>query len=289
MRQQGRWRRLGVVSLAVLGLATGQGCLSFVHSLDAPPQEQVALGEKIPSPCRSHVHIFLLHGLDPLDLANLSGLTEYLQQEGYLKTHYGQCYHLWAFKKEMRRLHKEDPQTRFVVIGFSLGATAARQLVAAVKKDGIIVDLLVYLSGCTLGEEPPAPPDNVLHVVNVVAAGCLWNASMDGADNVSCSQAWHFGAPTHPRTRELLSRELAAVAARVPYTEKVPPLSPELEEEIPRPRRLTPELPGKMSAPLPPEWSFLNPRSAAGEPPPPPLAQPDEKRKTPRIPFAIAP
>ncbi len=256
MRQQGRWRRLGVVSLAVLGLATGQGCLSFVHSLDAPPQEQVALGEKIPSPCRSHVHIFLLHGLDPLDLANLSGLTEYLQQEGYLKTHYGQCYHLWAFKKEMRRLHKEDPQTRFVVIGFSLGATAARQLVAA---------------------------------VNVVAAGCLWNASMDGADNVSCSQAWHFGAPTHPRTRELLSRELAAVAARVPYTEKVPPLSPELEEEIPRPRRLTPELPGKMSAPLPPEWSFLNPRSAAGEPPPPPLAQPDEKRKTPRIPFAIAP
>jgi hypothetical protein len=286
MRRQGRLQqRLGVVLLAVLCLAGGQGCLSFVHSLDAPPKEQVALGEKIPAPCRKHVHIFLIHGLDPLDLANLGGLTEYIQQLGYIKTHYGQLYHVWSFKKEMRRLHKEEPQTRFVVIGFDFGASVARELVQAVKEDGIVIDLLIYLGGYI----PQTQPENVVRIVNILTAGCPWDGNVAHADNVQYNDVWHFGSPTHPRTRELLARELAAVAARIPYVEKVPPLSPELEEEIPRPRRLTPDQLRQLSSELPPEWSFLNSHSASGERPPPPLARPDEKDQTPRVPFAILP
>lgn len=290
MKQQGCWRRLGVVWLALSGLATGPGCLSFVHSLDGPPKEQVALGEKIPAPSRGHVHIFLLHGLDPLDMANLNGLTEYIQKEGYTKTHYGQFYHLWEFKKEMRRIHKEEPKTRFVVIGFSLGSFIAQELVNAVKKDNIPIDLLVYVGGFILDNTPRSQPENVARVVNILSAGYLIKGpKMDRADNIRCPNVWHFGLPTHTKTREMLARELAVVAARVPYVEKVPPLSPELEEDIPRPRRLSSDQLRQMSSQLPSEWSFLTSRSAAGEPPPPPLAQPDEKRKTPHVPFAIAP
>lgn len=290
MKQQGRWRRLGVVSLAVLGLATGQGCLCCMHPLDVPPKEQIALGENIPSPCRNHVHIFLIHGLDPLDAANLSGLTEYIQQEGYIKTHFGQCYHLWEFKKEMRRLHKEEPKTRFVVIGFSLGSLMAQELANAVKKDGIVIDLLVYVGGFILSNSPRSQPENVAHIVNILSSGDgMIGPRMDRADNVRYGDVWHFGLPTHPRTREMLTRELAVVAARVPYVQKVPPLSPEIEEEIPRPRRLTPDQLRETSSQLPPEWSFLNSRNAAGEPPPPRLARPDEKRKVQRVPFAIVP
>lgn len=289
--QQGRWpRRLGVVSLAALSLLGGQGCLSFVHSLDWPPKEQITQGEMIPAPCRNHVHVFLIHGVDPLDLANLNGLTEYIQRLGYIKTHYGQLYHLWDFKKEIRRVHKQEPQARFVLVGFSFGANFVRDVANAVKNDGIVIDLLIYLGGNTLENNAKAQPENVVHVVNILALGCIWNgAEMDRADNIHYDNVWHFGSPTHPQTRNLLARELAVVAARVPYVEKVPPLPPEIEDEIPLPRRLSPDQLRQMSSQLPPEWNFLNSRTTSGDPPLQQLAQPSINPNARRVPFAAIP
>jgi len=290
MNQHGCWpRRLALMFLAALCLSAGQGCLSFVHSLDLPPKEQLVQGESLPAPCRNHVHIFLVHGMDPLDLANLNGLTEYIQQLGYIKTHYGQLYHLWEFKKELRRVHKEDPQARFVLIGFSFGANMVRELANAVKDDGIVIDLLVYLGGNTLENTQETQPEHVLHVVNILAAGCIWNGTtMDRADNRHFTNVWHFGSPTHPKTRELLAQELAAVAARVPFIEKTPPPRPELEE-APRPRPLNMDQVRKMSSDLSSEWTFLNSRSALGEHPPPEMARPAQSSSAKRIPFSMLP
>ncbi|HEY7329611.1 MAG TPA: hypothetical protein VH592_18375 [Gemmataceae bacterium] len=291
MMQQGCCqRRLGVIGLVVLCLASGQGCLCFVHSLDVPPKEHVAVAEQIPAPCRNQVHIFLMQGLDPLDLANITGLTEYLNQLGYIKTHYGQFFHQWSFRKEMRAIHKADPDARFVVIGFSLGSLMACQLANAVKKDGLPVDALIYLGGFVLDYAHDIQPDNAAYIANILSAGYLIKGpKMDRAENIRCTNVWHFGLPTHPQTRELLARELAAVAARVHYVEKAPPMRPEIENEIPLPRRLTPGQLQKMSQQVPSEWSFLNSRSAIGESPAPKEAQPPEKPSGKRVPFAIIP
>lgn len=291
MMQQGRWpRRFGIFALAALCLATGQGCLSFVHSLDFPPREQMAKSDLIPAPSRNHVHIFLIHGMDPLDLANLGGLTEYIQQLGYIKTHYGQLYHLWEFKKEVRQVHKQDPQAHFVLIGFSFGANMVRELANAVKEDGIVIDLLIYLGGNTLENDQKTQPEHVLRIVNILAAGCIWNgAQMDRAENLHFTNVWHFGSPTHPRTREMLARELAIVAARVPYVEKAEPMPAEMENEIPMPRRLSPEQARRMSSQLPSEWSFLSTRTAATDAPPPQLARPVRNSNARRIPFSSIP
>lgn len=287
MTLQGRWvRRLGGLFLTALCLATGPGCLNFVHSLDAPPKEQILPSERIPTPSRNHVHIFLIHGMDPLDLANLGGLTEYIHALGYIKTHYGQMYHLWEFKTELRRVYKEDPEARFVLIGFSFGANLVRQLANAVKDEGVIIDLLVYLGGNTLENTPPNRPDHVLHIANILASGCIWNGTtLDGADNLHYDNVWHFGSPTHPQTRELLARELAVVAARVPYVERVPPPLP---EEAPRPRPVRPDQARKV-APLPSDWDFLKSRGTYDEPQPPELAQPVRGRTVKRVPFALTP
>lgn len=286
MTQQGRWpRRFVGLCLSALALTTASGCLNFVHSLDAPPPEQLAPAQMIPASCRNRVHVFLIHGMDPLDLANLSGLTEYIQALGYIKTHYGQLYHLWEFKKEVRRIHKDDPQARFVLLGFSFGANMVRELAKAVKDDGIVIDLLIYLGGNTLENTPADQPDNALRIVNILALGCIWNgAKMDRAENLHYTNVWHFGSPTHRKTRELLARELAIVAARVPYIEK----GPKPAEEAPPPRLLPGHEVRKMPE-LPPEWSFLEARKAYGEAPPPELARPRRKSAIKRIPFAMQP
>jgi hypothetical protein len=250
----------------VLVLATGAGCLKFVHPVPAPTPEQAAECLAVPQLGRNHVHIFFIHGMDPCDLANLEGMHDYVVSLGFLKTYYGQLYHTWKFRDDVRRIHEEDEDARFVLIGFSFGANMVRNLANMVKDDGVTIDLLVYLGGNTLEDTPPNRPEHCLHIVNILATGCVWNgANLEGAENIQYRNVWHFGSPTHPGTREMLARELALVAARVPFfvpaheelfsPEEAPRPRPVTPEELPRPRRLhegPPEAKAEQG-----EWDFL--------------------------------
>jgi hypothetical protein len=259
MTPQGRrWRRLGGLALLAGSLAGGgAGCLSFCHPVPPPSPEQAGPSACLADQARNHVHIFLIHGLDPFDFANLEGVRDYCQSLGYIKTHYGQLYHLWKFKDAVRQVHQEDPEARFVLIGFSFGANMVRELANAVKDDGVTIDLLVYLGGNTLENTPPNRPEHCLHIVNILATGCIWNGcALDGADNIHYTNVWHFGSPTHPGTLEVLSQQLAAVAARVPVV--LPAVPPPLEDELHRPQPLRQTMP-PAEAQGRDEWDFLKP------------------------------
>ena len=162
------------------------------------------------------MYIFMVHGMDPLDLANLTGVRDYLHALGFRKTFLGQLYHTAGFDKEIHQLHKDDPQGRFVLIGYSFGANMVRSLANSPRADSIPIDLLVYISGNTLKNEPGDQPDNVRKIVNILARGSIWNgAEMDQAENLNLPNVFHFGFPTHPATLEVLRREMAVVAGRV--------------------------------------------------------------------------
>jgi len=259
-----------LLALVTLGAT---GCLSFCHPIDPLPPEQAAECKAIPEPCLNHVHVFFIHGMDPLDLANLAGVVEYVQKLGFIKTHYGQMYHTWQFKKDLRRIAKEDPEARFAIVGFSFGANMARNLTNAVKGDGVLIDLLIYLGGNTLDNTPPNRPEHVLRIVNILAHGYVWNgANLDGAENLEYTDVGHFGSPTHNQTLIVLRQELAVVARRVPIIERVEPALPPTGP-TPHPLNATP-IPAPTAVPTaakPGEWNFLEPTaspgSVAGRPP----------------------
>jgi hypothetical protein len=208
---------MGFVTLVLLA---GTGCLSCLHPIEQPVNDHVACCKSVSSCCRNHVYIFFIHGLDPLDYANLSGVRDYVQSLGFIKTYYGQLYHTHYFEKELRRIHCEDPDARFVLVGFSFGANMVRDVAQSVKRDGIFIDSLVYLGGNTLENRPKDRPENVGHLVNILATGCIWNGDhLDDATNLNYDDVWHFGSPSHLQTLRILAEELAAVAGRVPLVE----------------------------------------------------------------------
>jgi hypothetical protein len=203
--------------------------------------------------------------MDPCDAANLSGVRDYLHSLGFSQVYYGQLYHVWYFNNEIKRIHEEDPEARFVLIGFSFGANMVRDLAQWARERDTMIDLLVYLGGNTLKNCPEDMPENVLQIVNILAHGCIWNGdTMDGAINMQVSGfCWHFGSPTHKETIEVLTRELATVAARVPIMEPALELPPGLEE-APTPRPVKPaEISAKRA-----EWDFLKPANQLSTPPP---------------------
>ena len=168
----------GGVLLAALSGAPG--CLSYLHPVDPPPPELAGLCRSVPKSSRDHVYVFLVHGMDPLNYANLSGVRDYVQSLGFNKTYYGQLYDTIQFDKQIHRIRNQDPEAHFVLIGFSFGANMVRDLAQWAKDDGISIDLLVYLGGNTLENTPEDKPANVKQIVNILASGCIWNGCLHG-------------------------------------------------------------------------------------------------------------
>jgi pimeloyl-ACP methyl ester carboxylesterase len=263
MVRHGRWLRSLIWTVLAAAPSVG-GCMPFLHPVDPPCKEHFDQSAAIPQAARNHVHIFFIHGMDPFDWANLSGVRDYVQSLGYIKTHYGQIYHIWEFEEDLRRVHKEDPDARFVLIGFSFGANMARNLAMDANQEHIPIDLLIYLGGNTLKDCPEDKPENAQHIVNILATGCIWNGDhLEGADNLNYGDVWHFGSPSHPKTLEVLADELVKVAARVPVVLREPP--PWYGEDAPTPR---PVVPPKATGPRG-EWDFLKPAPPVELTPPP--------------------
>lgn len=263
MGRQRTWRRTLGRWLVSVGLTGGAGCC-HLHSVQPPAPEWSEPCSSVPLCARNHVYVFFLHGLDPLDFSNLSGVHDYVRSLGFHKTYYGQLYHRGYFEKEMRRLHREEPNARFVLVGFSYGANKIRDLAQAVKSDGIHIDLLVYIGGNTLKNAPQDRPENAARIVNILAEGCVWNgAELTGAENVHVRDTWHFGSPSHQYTLEILARDLAAVAASVPVTLPPEPAMPGDAESAPTPR----PVPAPTNGPRD-EWDFLKPVPRLDQPMP---------------------
>jgi hypothetical protein len=253
-----RGPRLGQELIANLvvafSFAGAPGCLSFVHHVDRPAREVVAPCDDVQKCCRDKVYIFIIHGLDPCDVANLRGVRDYVNQLGFRKTYFGQLYHAGFFERELHRIHHECPEARFVLIGFSYGANAARDLAQSARAAHIPIDLLMYLGGNTLKNTPEDQPENAREIVNILATGCIWNgAEMDRAQNYNVSDVYHFGSPTHPLTLEILARELAVIGNFVPGSE-LPTPSPKMDGPAPTAPDTMPRAADRRD-----EWDFLKP------------------------------
>jgi hypothetical protein len=258
MRAKGRRRLLGGLLLSI-ALAGGSGCLSDLHPVEPLQSPAQASCLEIPRCCRDHVYVFCINGLDPLDYSNQAGLREYIHDLGFNKLYNGEMYHTTFFQKEVERLHQEDPEARFVMIGFSLGANCARAVAHDAKDKGIPIDLLVYLGANTFKNEERNQPENAVRILNILAEGLIWNGDvLDRAENLQVKGVWHFGSPTHPKTLELLETELAQVASRVTVVEIVEKPRPQDAEPTPR------IMPPAVHAPRD-DWDFLKPVSNLGK------------------------
>jgi hypothetical protein len=171
------------------------------------------------------VYVVMVNGLDPLYVGNLAGARDYLQQLGFSKIYFGQLYDWWWFKSKIRRAYREDPCARFVIVGYSWGASMAHSLAWAVQKEGIRIDLIVYLDAVAFCRKFHHRPENVCRVLNITSFSLLCGVPSERAENIRESNVWHFGPPTHPRTLEALAANLVtlAVATKSAQAQSMPP------------------------------------------------------------------
>ncbi len=263
-------RMRSLAGCLVIASTLSTGCLSFCHPLGLPPHDQIETCRTFPPCCRNHVYVFFVNGLDPLGYANFAGLRDYVQSLGFIKTYYGQFYHEATFAREIRRLHGEDPLAHFVVVGLNLGVNAARDLVDAVRSDGVVVDLLVNVGA----DLPGAKSENAGRVVNLRSTDEKGNGLFP--DYSGSAIPSDHDLPAERFTLAALAHELATVAAAVP----VVALGKLAESGAPS--RTMPQADAPMG-----DWDFLRPRPPAGESPAP--ASPHKSPNAPKEPAPLPP
>jgi hypothetical protein len=231
-----------VSALILAGLLAGAGgccCLNPVH----PPDETLIQPyHELPKYCRDHVYVFFLNGFDPVNYGNLTGIREYVDTLGFHKTYYGQLYHVSYLAGEIRKIHQEEPEAHFVLVGFGRGAREIRSLAERANREGATIDLLVYLDG-------KLPPN--LGLENGPVVGRFRDNSTAPSSE---SDLWLFGNPTESKTLELLGQQLLQIALSIPIVGQPEPelLPPPMDEPTPKP--VKPQAAFRNG-----EWDFLKP------------------------------
>ena len=214
-------------ALAMEPLLTRFGLGTIVHPLQAPS------GTPVPKSCPDHVYVFAVNGVDPLCLANFNGLCQLVKDQGFANTRFGQLYTCNLFAREIRAIRANDPQARIVLMGYSLGCNYVRCLTHALGRDGIQVDLLVYVAGDFTWDMPRCQPDNASRVLNITAHGFIVTggdllfrgAELGRARNCRLNTR-HFLAPSRQETVAALLEELAALSSNAPAAPDAAAASP---------------------------------------------------------------
>ncbi len=241
------------LGIAIFGMAL-PGCLTFLHPLPEPPCEVCEQFESIHEDSRAGVYVFMVNGNDPLCCANLKGVRDFLSRLGFVKCYCGEICHEGWMAEELVCIHRDHPESRFVVVGFEYGADSARRIVQAGLDKGATIDMLLYLEPKGTFFNLSASDPGIHRTVVVQNDRWLTKcAPVDDSEVITVSTRNRYGMPTHPAVLELLTAELSHLAAMVPIIVYAPePIPPLLEEVAPTPRPML-----EKKAEPPDDWDFL--------------------------------
>jgi hypothetical protein len=244
--------------LGLTALLSLPGCLSCFNPVPDPSCETKQFCEQLPAPCRNGVYVVLLNGVDPLECGNISGVRDYLNGLGFVKTYYGQLYHEGCLLKELQAVHAEHPEAKFAIIGYEFGALSARNLARKAEYQDLPIDLLVYIQPKGLETFPDVAESNVGRRITIRGyKESSSDSSSEDGETISVPSYFRYAVPTNAATLEALSNELTSVALSV----AIPAASMEsfprlLDDPAPNPRPIVKRKPEPVD-----DWDFLKPAS----------------------------
>lgn len=233
-----RWVLAGIAA----ALLAGSGCVACGHrGYDIARTAGTACD--LPACQRNQVHVFAMSSLNPVSMMALDGLAQELNQQGFAKVATGQTIHVGWMAREMRRIHEDEPEAVFVVVGFESAGPVAVRLAEKMAGEGLAIGGLVVIDS----EGTTAAP---LTAIRTLAIGKTEGiTTSDTVETVAVSDAASYGLATDSRTTSAMGKLLTDLASAVP----VPTVVEVTQWDYPQapPMRVTGD-PSRS-----PEWMFL--------------------------------
>jgi hypothetical protein len=162
---------------------------------------------ELPTHCRGNVYVFMVHGVTPTTDCGLEALRAKLAECGFPKVGVGELAAAPCVWWEIKKIARCEPDARFVLLGYDLGAPAAVCVARELCAKSIPVEAVVLLDPVSCGETRD------LRTV-VVASGSASSSTLPYMPRFTVSEANHFQLPAHPKTVSILCGLLKEIAAR---------------------------------------------------------------------------
>lgn len=188
------------------------GCVSNNHRAYHEAMHCTDLNP-FPNPVRSQVYLFMLNGADVLELGGMLTLRDKLAEAGFSKVYYTQSEDRDYYRREMARLHRDEPGARMILLGYGTAAERTLGLAGEAVRTGLPLDAVVFLDplGLTGDVARTLPlPSVALRSHNWLGGSDLVTSEVVVLDGVG-----HFAAPTSPVTVNALVELMSASASRV--------------------------------------------------------------------------
>lgn len=218
---------------AILATALANtGCVTHCHRGYQKTLEHGA-DYDVPTPCRNQVHVFMMHGLTPSTDSGLNALRLELGRNGFAKVGIGELCDAGWVKREIDCIRFNDPDARFVLLGYDCGGAVAVALARDLTAKGVHVDALVLLDPMGCAAEPVGT--RTLLITSAKATWCVPHSA-----KIVVPGASHFGLPAHATTVATITELLKDIAVQncQPPAETVPewtyPHAPEPRRELTR-------------------------------------------------------
>jgi pimeloyl-ACP methyl ester carboxylesterase len=255
------------------------GLGTYIHPLNVPYASLDEQSQAIPEAQRDQVHFFVINGFDPLYVANLNGMAEYIQSLGFRNTRLFLLAQSSAAGDEIRAVRQQAPSARIILMGYSWGTNAARSIANQLSNENIYIDSLIYLGGDTIMNVPQSRPGNVGNVLNITGNGLIFlggnlyykGDNIGGADNRRLAVR-HMLLPSRREAIEWISQEVIRVAQETPVSaqptkaapaEPTPPSIPAKDPTVPTPTEPTqPKLPLEPASRVPADQAPTAPAKA---------------------------
>jgi hypothetical protein len=241
------------VGLMLVASLAGGGCMQY-RSVGFQDALCSPLESPAPPPIRNQVYLFMMNGSDVLDSAGMLDLRDQLSHLGYPKVYLAQRPDSAWYTRELRRIPREEPGARMILLAYGSSATKVHALAAEAARDGLPVDAVIFLDPVglngRLAETLPFP--------SVVLRSHNWLGSRQlvATENLILPGVGHFSLPAHPGCVQLVHSLMTGAAGNVHLESKLSlPRLPLADVPNPTPRPVAP-------VPYTPDgWDFLKPNA----------------------------
>ena len=198
-----------------IALLTSFGCTTCPHraAFDALGTE---CDELTTVPQRSHVVAILVGPETVFDLGGVGTFSRKLNEAGFSRIYRGGILHANWLSREAQRTYEDDPETRFVVIGYDFACRTARNLAVDLSQTGLPVDAVVLLDPLAVDSNRSLPANVELTIVR--SHGWTGNPVPDAVESI-VPGVGHYDLLASPETLGTVVAAISTVAQRVAVTE----------------------------------------------------------------------
>ena len=150
--------------IPVIVFGSSLGCVTPCHKANSLALAPECFDDTSTLIERNRVQIFIINGNDPFPIESLVAVRKKINASGFAKVSTGGLLYVPYFESVIRKLHREEPETKIILLGYGFGVSSADGLAKKLVSQSIPIDTVIAMAPRVLPGFETVPDPSVNRV-----------------------------------------------------------------------------------------------------------------------------